>query len=40
MKQLQFPPPWSRPLIDLFAKLANERKREIKINYHFCGRKL
>jgi hypothetical protein len=33
--QLSFPPPWGRPFVDLLAKIVEEGKYGIQINYHF-----
>lgn len=40
MKQLRFPPPWGPRVVDILAKIADERDKGIKTNYHFCDRKI
>jgi hypothetical protein len=35
MLQLRLPPPWGPRLIDILAKLREEKKHKVEINYHF-----
>jgi hypothetical protein len=39
MRQLRFPP-WETKPIHILEKLLQERDAKVKVNYHFCGRKL